>query len=355
MSSKKVKAVAARGVNSEAFARLWNATSTLAPPTASSVITKKRKKKATRSDQFRDHHRGGPIQHANRFLIKLCRREQRGGQLSKPRLMRIVEIAVAASHTPKIFSRAARRVGWAEDDSGKLVYDPMASCDKTVLTGYRSAASAAAGAASAAATAASADGAADSDVAASPATASPAAATSAQPRRRGTFANVDAYMGRDDTTSRAAQETLRDLFRSYVPESEDEEDGDSSRLRRCEPGKITTREDHREAKASKKAAKEAVVVKKREATYKEYERVRGVIASAAQLSEVSDASKLKNLTMPCLLLFIEMRTCKKPVGGKNKAHYVDEASAVFGQECRLALGSMPEGFSAWAAPADAAP
>ena len=98
--------------------------------------------------------RGGPIQHANRILTLLARREQRGGKLSKPRLMRLIEIAVAASHTPTIFSRAARRVGWAEDDSGKLIYDPMATCDKTVLTGYRSAASAAAGAASAAATAA---------------------------------------------------------------------------------------------------------------------------------------------------------------------------------------------------------
>ena len=51
---------------------------------------------------------GGPIQHANRVLTLLARREQRGGKLSKPRLMRLIEIAVAASHIPEAFSRAAR-------------------------------------------------------------------------------------------------------------------------------------------------------------------------------------------------------------------------------------------------------
>jgi hypothetical protein len=64
--------------------------------------------------------RGGPIQHANRILRSLCRCEQRGGKLSKARLMRLIEIAVAASHQPKIFARAARQVGWGEDDSGKV-------------------------------------------------------------------------------------------------------------------------------------------------------------------------------------------------------------------------------------------
>jgi hypothetical protein len=64
--------------------------------------------------------RGGPIQHANRILRALCRREQRGGRLSKARLMRLIEVAVAASHLPNIFGRAACQVGWAEDDSGKV-------------------------------------------------------------------------------------------------------------------------------------------------------------------------------------------------------------------------------------------
>ena len=77
-------------------------------------------------------------------------------------------------------------------------------------------------------------------------------------------------------------------------------------------------------------------MKKPEATYKEYQRVRGVIASAAQLPEVADASMLMDRTVPLLMLFIEMRACKKPSGGKNKAYYAEEASAEFGQEIRLA-------------------
>ena len=275
--------------------------------------------------------RGGPIQHANRILRKLTRREQCGGKLSKPRLMRLIEIAVAASHTPKIFSRAARRVGWAEDDAGNLVYKPMDSCDKSVLTGWRSEESAAAGAASAAATAGG-------------ATATTGAAASA---RRGTYPGTDAYMGRDDATSRASAQTLREIFRSYVPDSDDEDR--ESGLRRCEPGKVTTKADWREAKKAKKAAKEAAAKKKLEATYKEYERVRGVIESAAMLPEVTDASKLKDLTVQHLVLFIEMRSTKKPISGKNKAFYIELASSVFGQAHRLALGSVPEGFAAWSA------
>ena len=56
---------------------------------------------------------------------------------------------------------------------------------------------------------------------------------------------------------------------------------------------------------------------------------------------------LKDRTIAYLMLFIELRSCKKPVSGKSKAFYVDEVGAVFGQESRLALGSTPEGFAAW--------
>lgn len=229
-----------------------------------------------------------------------------------------------------------------------------------MLTAYRSAASAAAGAASAAATAASsgssaatpggaaasAGGASASAAGAAASGASAAASGASAPRRHGTFPGVDSFMGRDDATSRAAEGALRELFHSYVDESDDE-DGESSKLRRCEPGKVTTKADWREAKEAAKAAKEAAVIKKLEATYKEYERVRGVISNAAQLPEVADAIMLKDRS-------IEMRSCKKPASGKKKAYYVDEASAVFGQECRLALGSVPEGFAAWSARAAAA-
>ena len=79
--------------------------------------------------------RGGPIQHANAFLRPLVRREQRSkGTIDESGMMRIIEIAVAASHTPKIFSYASRRVGWGEDASGKLCYDPMKTCDSSCST-----------------------------------------------------------------------------------------------------------------------------------------------------------------------------------------------------------------------------
>ena len=79
--------------------------------------------------------RGGPIQHANRYARALIRRENRArGEITIPAMLRIIEISVAASHTPKIFSYATRRVGWYEDENGRLAYDPMATCDKSVLT-----------------------------------------------------------------------------------------------------------------------------------------------------------------------------------------------------------------------------
>ena len=100
-----------------------------------------------------------------------------------------------------------------------------------------------------------------------------------------------------------------------------------------------TNESWRESKAEKK----------RVAVFKEYSRVRGVIADAARQPEVADASKLLELTVPHLMLFIEMRTTKKCATGKGKLFYVAEATARFGQDSRLALGSVSEGFVEWQA------
>jgi hypothetical protein len=55
------------------------------------------------------------------------------------------------------------------------------------------------------------------------------------------------------------------------------------------------------------------------------------------------------MTVPHLMLFIEMRTCKKCATQKGKHFYLAEATAVFDLDCRLALGSVPEGFAAWQA------
>jgi hypothetical protein len=226
----------------------------------------------------------------------------------------------------------------------------MATCDKSVLTGFRSEESVAAGEASAAATAGGGAATAGGGVVADGGAATAGGGAASGPPRRGTYPGVDAFMGRDDATARAAAITPRELFRSPVADIDGEDDAPSG-LRRCQPGKVTTKADWREAKAAVKAAKEAVEKKKLEATYKDYERVRRLIVSAASLPEVTDASMLKDLTVANLMLFIEMRSCTKPTSGKSKAFYLAEASAVFGQACRLALGSMPEGFAAWSAPA----
>ena len=55
---KKAKTTKARGQPSEAFTGLWNAAPACQEPTVASIITKKRKLKATRPDLSRDHRRG---------------------------------------------------------------------------------------------------------------------------------------------------------------------------------------------------------------------------------------------------------------------------------------------------------
>jgi hypothetical protein len=48
--------------------------------------------------------------------------------------VRLIEMAVAGSHSPAIFAHACKRVGWFETEAGKLSYAPMASCDKKLIT-----------------------------------------------------------------------------------------------------------------------------------------------------------------------------------------------------------------------------
>jgi hypothetical protein len=103
----------------------------------------------------------------------------------------------------------------------------------------------------------------------------------------------------------------------------------------------------RDDKLEKIAIKKAKEEKKRVAVFKEHARVRCVIAEAVKLPELDDACKLMELTIPQLMLFIEMRTCKKCATQKGKAIYLAEATALFDVDCRLATGSVPEGFAAW--------
>ena len=75
-------------------------------------------------------------EHAKAFKGKRTRACAAQGA-KRGELLGLIEMAVAASHCPKIFSHAQRQVGWTEDSSGKLAYGPMATCDKSVLTGFR--------------------------------------------------------------------------------------------------------------------------------------------------------------------------------------------------------------------------
>ena len=252
----------------------------------------------------------------------LCHREHRGGKLSKARFLRLIEIAVAASHCPKIFSHAMRKVGWAEDDDGKLVYNPLATCDKSALTAYRSAASAAAGAAS--------------------------AAVGVPPRRSGTYDSTDAFMGRGGPVAELAQSTLRELLCSAVDDTDDEDDYGEPK-RRCAPGQVTTNETWRASKRAKAAAKEAKAEKMRVNVFNEYDRVRSVLATEKELPVIANANDLSKLTMPKLMVYIEVRTCKKLATNKPKAFYLTQANEVIGNPIRLAAGSVPEGYPEWLA------
>ena len=82
--------------------------------------------------------RGGPNFHANRLSKLLMRRENRAGNvLDEATQVRCIEIAVAVSHNPHIWTAGQRRVGWTEkiaDDAITLSYDPLATADRTLIT-----------------------------------------------------------------------------------------------------------------------------------------------------------------------------------------------------------------------------
>eukprot|EP01050_Picozoa_sp_SAG11_P016882 SAG11_NODE_2360_length_3462_cov_2.125186_1_plen_267_part_10 len=69
---------------------------------------------------------GGPIFHAKRIMTSLVRHAYRNTSgLSHAVVLRCIELGVALSHTPAVCAYTTDRVGWREDESGGLVYDPM--------------------------------------------------------------------------------------------------------------------------------------------------------------------------------------------------------------------------------------
>ena len=317
--------------------------------------------------------RGGPIQHANAFLRPLVRREQRSkGTIDESGMMRIIEIAVAASHTPKIFSYASRRVGWGEDASGKLCYDPMKTCDKTVLTVYIAPSTGAhampasfgdaqegeAGRGIAPAAAAE----------ASPETTLAAPAPSFVQAWSGKYRSSEEFMRIEGSAAQLAAATVKDLFTSVVSDSEDSDEGEEGSNgekrrkkrgggRRCQKGVIISKLAHRQKKDGVQQAKSEKEQKAKDALCSEYGRVQNVLSEYAALTEKH--AFLKNthsieqirtakpkITVPQLKLYLEVRTKKKPSTLSEKLA-VEEVVKVMNHSIDLREGSVPDGFAMW--------
>ena len=299
--------------------------------------------------------RGGPIQHANRILRTLVRREHRAkGTLEIPRLFRLIEIAVAASHTPKIFSYAQRRVGWYEDGHGKLCYDPMATCDKSVLTAYVPPPQAANAGVSGAL---------------QPASQAFQLGTSAGPSEGsmpGAYRKTNAFLAEHSSAAQLAASTVKELFTSVISDSSDEESGcegeehDRKRRkkgggRKCAKGTITSRAEARAKKHERDHEKKQKLQKAKDDACKEYTRVQGVIEQWGELTskhtflimEHSAETVATKLTVPEMKVYLEMRMKKKPPAALSKASAIELVHEHVGVETYLREGNIPDGYSEW--------
>ena len=302
--------------------------------------------------------RGGPIQHANRLLRTLIRREQRArGDVETARLMRLVEMAVAASHTPKIFSYASRRVGWHEDENGKLCYDPMATCDKSVLTAYVPPPLPPSNAASS--SAAEPSGATSSSTAIQPAV--------SVPSLPGGYRRTDDFLAKHTSASLLAAVTVKDLFTSVVSDSsEDGSDceGEGQRGakrrkkgggRKCQKGKLTSRAEHRAHKHETKEQKEQKQLKAKDDVCKEYARKQGVIEQwhaltskhAFLLTDHDAETVASKFNVPEMKIYIEMRTKEKPRSQLPKAEAIRLINEHVGVNTYLREGDIPNGYDEW--------
>eukprot|EP00966_Prymnesium_polylepis_P285858 6603337-Prymnesium_polylepis.1 len=323
--------------------------------------------------------RGGPIQHANRILRPLLRREQRAkGEITIPRMMRLIEIAVAASHTPKIFSYAARRVGWHEDETGKLCYDPMATCDKSVLTtpvapslgaaaqvgsiGFSPAAAGPPGLVATAATPAAAH-------------ASPAAVTTlAIPAAPGVHRSSVEFLSTHTSAGKLAADTLSNLFTSAVGGSDESEGEDAEAQeggggggggrkgkgggRKCQKGAIISRAERRAGKEEVAEQKKVKAQKAKDGVCEKFERVRGVLREYAALTskypflarehtldEIRSAKP--KITVPMLKMYIEVRSTEKQPSQMSEKVAVEKVASWLNKPVHLQEGSIPEGYEEW--------
>ena len=292
--------------------------------------------------------RGGPIQHANRYARALIRRENRArGEIPIPAMLRIIEIAVAASHTPKIFSYAARRVGWCEDANGKLAYDPMASCDKSVLTAYIPPALPDANEAG---------------------TSGEAAAQQTAPitLAPGAYRKASEFLRKHSSAGQLAALTVKEIFTSVVSDSEDEsgEEGEVAGPRRRKKGGgrkhakgvIISRADFRQGKAEIVQKKEDKKHKASSDECKEYDRVQGVLGAWAALAlkcpllamEHTAEQAVEALqTVACMKIYIEVKSKEKPKSQLKKEEVIEVVKALAAKPIALREGNVPDGYREW--------
>ena len=264
--------------------------------------------------------RGGPIQHANRVARALLRRYARAGSVGNAEIMRIIEMSVAASHTPAVCTFATTKVGWHEDEDGELSYDPIGTIDESVMKLMVKE---------------------EKDAAAAEARAG-SSSSSSNP--------YTDFINRPGAGAALAAECCSELFgkgaalkNAEDPGEADDEEVMSRKGRRCNPGAVITKQSWRDHKQAIVADKQKKEENKKTKQFEEYERVCNAVDEYEKFKDKAVGS----MTVPQLKLFIEVRTTEKVKGQPGKPALLELATAKKDDEVRLRKPSVPEGYAAW--------
>ena len=252
------------------------------------------------------------------------------------------------------FSYAARRVGWGEDGSGKLRYDPMASCDKSVLTAYIPPAASASGTGEAAGESGSGG--------------TSSALTTVPVDKPGAYRKLQSFLAENTSAAHLAAVTVKDLFTSVVSSTDDDDDSDAEDDgerapkrkkkgggRKCRKGAIVSRAEHRKRKQEIKQGKDDKKQKAKDELCKEYDRRHGVRAQWDALTqkhifllhEHTADQVTSKLNVSEMKVYIEMRTKKKPPSQLARALAVAEVARVVSVSTALREGDVPDGYEEW--------
>ena len=275
--------------------------------------------------------RGGPIQHANRIARALLRRYSRSGLVGNAEIMRIIEMSVAASHTPAICSHATTKVGWYEDESGELCYDPIGTIDpqamKLMVKEEK-----------------------EKEDSMADTTASSSSSSSSSSASSSSSNPYTAFIQSKGGTAELAASCCSELFgkgaaltNAEDPNEVDDEAVMSRKGRRCNKGAVISKQDWRNHKLGVEENKQKKENNKKTKKFEEYERV---CSAVLEYEKIKDKD-IKDMTAPQLKLFIEMRTTEKYKGPTLKAGILEIATQKKDDEVRLKEPSIPEGYAAW--------